>query len=387
MDGHAFDELSRAMARGLPRRQVLVRLGAGGLGAALLGAVGLDRAGTARTAAQAETCRLEIVANVRFGPSAGTIIRGPMPGELRGELRFTLGPDGAIDQGRWRLEDDTEEDGTELAVVGQATGRAITLRVQAEEDLVIVLVGAAEQDLTACRGAVDGLLTGPQAGDLGDWHAIATPLGDPEASATAPPATVSPTATTVTEAETPTPEPETPTPEPETPTPEPNDCPTPGETRCGGACVDLGFDEANCGECGNACGAEQICRQGICRVIRDCAAQGLTDCGGACVDTASDPNHCGECGNACPPGWSCEGLACREPRVDPTVDCAAQGLTDCGGACVDTASDPNHCGGCGQVCASGTCNGGTCVSLNPCPADQTPCGNTCETLAPGAQCP
>ncbi len=35
MDGHHFDEISRAMARGLPRRQVLARLGAGGLGAAL----------------------------------------------------------------------------------------------------------------------------------------------------------------------------------------------------------------------------------------------------------------------------------------------------------------------------------------------------------------
>ena len=61
-------------------------------------------------------------------------------------------------------------------MVGQATGRAINLRAEAEGG-PIVLVGTTERDLAACRGAVDGLLTGPQAGDLGDWHATATALG------------------------------------------------------------------------------------------------------------------------------------------------------------------------------------------------------------------
>ena len=45
------------------------------------------------------------------------------------------------------------------------------------EDQHLVLVGTAEQDLAICQGAVGGLLSGPQLGDLGDWQATATALG------------------------------------------------------------------------------------------------------------------------------------------------------------------------------------------------------------------
>src|SRR5262245_56479330 len=36
----------------------------------------------------------------------------------------------------------------------------------------------------------------------------------------------------------------------------------------------------------------------------------------------------------------------------------------CGGTCVDTSSDPGHCGNCTTVCGSGTpsCAGGECVA-------------------------
>ncbi len=51
-------------------------------------------------------------------------------------------------------------------------------------------------------------------------------------------------------------------------------------------------------------------------------------CGAGCVDTSTDPNNCGGCGN------SCNGLSC------------------CNGQCVDTSSDPNNCGVCGGTCAS-----------------------------------
>jgi len=35
--------------------------------------------------------------------------------------------------------------------------------------------------------------------------------------------------------------------------------------------------------------------------------------------------------------------------------------TDCGGTCVDTSTDPAHCGGCGVTCAPGQiCNAGAC---------------------------
>jgi len=68
-------------------------------------------------------------------------------------------------------------DGKELPVVGQALGRALHFRVQMGARQPLILVGTAEQDLGRCQGTVDGLLTGPQPGDLGDWHATATSLG------------------------------------------------------------------------------------------------------------------------------------------------------------------------------------------------------------------
>lgn len=96
MDDRAFDQLSRAMARGLPRRQLLARLGAGGLGAALFGTIGNAPARAAAPAAQAATCQLDLVANVRLGTSAGTPISGSVPGELRAQLSFGFDDEGAI---------------------------------------------------------------------------------------------------------------------------------------------------------------------------------------------------------------------------------------------------------------------------------------------------
>src|SRR6516225_6845170 len=59
---------------------------------------------------------------------------------------------------------------------------------------------------------------------------------------------------------------------------------------CGGVCVDLQSDSANCGACGQSCGAGQRCEQGRCAAT--CA--GLM-CDGTCVDAMNDPNNCGAC--------------------------------------------------------------------------------------------
>ena len=37
---------------------------------------------------------------------------------------------------------------------------------------------------------------------------------------------------------------------------------------------------------------------------------GLTKCGGLCVNTKTDEDHCGKCNNACPAGNVCLASAC-----------------------------------------------------------------------------
>lgn len=394
MDPRQFDALSRAVADGVSRRRVLARLGAGGLAAGFAAAIGRGRTGAALPTAQADTCRLEIVANVRLGPSAGALLDGDVPGELRGELSFALGADGTIDRGRWRLEG-----GAELPVVGHATGRAINLRARAGDGQVVVLVGTAEEGLDRCTGAVDGLLTGPEVGDLGDWHATATALGERGTTGRAAPAvaavptrsagsrgtpaaanatetatatgtvaatetaTTTPTGTaTATATTAPT---ETATPEPTatpTPTPEPEILCAAPLVECGGVCVDPQVDTGNCGACGNACALGQVCTDGVCQFLQACLSPQVF-CGGVCVDLSSDPNNCGSCGNVCAVIEVCQGGECGGAVLDPgdPFTCAA-GLVDCGGACVDVLTDAANCGACGNACAADeTCFGGACA--------------------------
>src|SRR5689334_19214311 len=64
-------------------------------------------------------------------------------------------------------------------------------------------------------------------------------------------------------------------------------------------------------------------------------------CGGACLAVTSDPANCGACGNACPMGQPCQGGQCVA-RCSP-------GFIECNGGCVDPLRDPLHCGGCGHA--------------------------------------
>jgi hypothetical protein len=74
-----------------------------------------------------------------------------------------------------------------------------------------------------------------------------------------------------------------------------------------------------------------------------CAA-GTTCCGGECVNTLIDGNHCGGCSpsNRCAPGWGC-----------------------CAGTCKNHLSDKAHCKTCNNNCALlgllGVCCSGTCA--------------------------
>lgn len=160
MDPNRFDALTRRYATATTRRAALGGLVGGGLLAAFGHA----------PARAATTCTLSWTANVRFGPSTGAMLvaGGTLPGELKGTLSLALGDDGAIDQGQLRLAD-----GSTVTVVGQALGRALHLRLQTGNGQALVAVGTAEQAVASCTGMIDGSLTGPQAGDLGEWHAVA----------------------------------------------------------------------------------------------------------------------------------------------------------------------------------------------------------------------
>jgi hypothetical protein len=88
-----------------------------------------------------------------------------------------------------------------------------------------------------------------------------------------------------------------------------------GLIACGDKCVDSAFDRDNCGTCGNACAATEVCKAGKCS--SDCGM--LTSCPGdggvTCVNTKTDSANCGTCGKACSTGQLCSAGSC---------------LTDCG---------------------------------------------------------
>lgn len=129
-------------------------------------------------------------------------------------------------------------------------------------------------------------------------------------------------------------------------------CPA-GETGCGGRCVSLLTDPANCGACGVAVGPLEVCAAGA----RACAP-GIEACGGVCTDLARDPASCGACGTACGGATYCTTTA---PGATSCTDACPSGFTACGRACVDLASDRFHCGGCGAACAPGqSCDAGAC---------------------------
>lgn len=131
-------------------------------------------------------------------------------------------------------------------------------------------------------------------------------------------------------------------------------CPA-GQSDCGGRCVALASDAANCGACGHAVGALERCALSVavCRA-------GIATCGGACTDLARDPGHCGACDQAC------SGATPYCATAGGVTACAATcpgGLVACGFSCVDPQTDPYDCGACGHVCAAGeTCREGACHS-------------------------
>ncbi|AKF10472.1 hypothetical protein [Sandaracinus amylolyticus] len=148
-----------------------------------------------------------------------------------------------------------------------------------------------------------------------------------------------------------------------------------GERCCPGiGCINVLDSPSNCGACGRVCAA------------------GTTCCDGECVIEDTDPEHCGGCGNECEIGQQCCRGQCDDPESarcgSCTEDCSLTGRSCCSGSCVDTQTDRNACGACGNVCGEGElCCGGDCVPDDAeascgacgvvCGENQLCCGNRC----------
>jgi hypothetical protein len=418
MDGKRFDALSRSVAVPATRRSALGSMVASGLLAAF--GINLKQAPAAAQETQEATCVVDFAATVRQGPSAGQ-----PAGDVRGELSFGLSGKGNLANASLRLAD-----GTSVPVVGQATGHSLQIRLQLAANQALVAIGVGEREITECEGAIDGLVTGPAAGDLGDFHAVVIrSTGDLGAGgaggnegdgqkkdkdkdkknaaqqgaasggaasggaasggggggqnpdkkdkknagsggANAGSTQAQGTDTGATGSDT---------------------AATPcaaGLTRCGDACVDLAADLNNCGACGSVCESGLVpveCRGGVCE--RANCPEGVTFCGAVdgCRDLATDAAHCGACGNACATGESCVSGACQ--ATQPQTGTCEQGLTDCSGTCVNTATDPANCGSCGFACPAGNeCSDGACIAPVAPPADNcvpqglTACAGFCVDL-------
>jgi hypothetical protein len=114
------------------------------------------------------------------------------------------------------------------------------------------------------------------------------------------------------------------------------------------ACADLwGFDDLTSGSSADGGGAPT---GPACNPTPPCAL-GCSTCSGACVDLASDPSNCGGCGTVCNATLTCQSGVCACPP----------GQTSCSGVCADLQSSASHCGSCTNACEGGVCSGGACA--------------------------
>ncbi|MGI5862195.1 MAG: hypothetical protein ACOX6T_09070 [Myxococcales bacterium] len=72
------------------------------------------------------------------------------------------------------------------------------------------------------------------------------------------------------------------------------------------------------------------------------------------------------------------------PGDDPAPDTSncPEGQSSCNDECVDTGSDPRHCGGCDKRCLPGSvCSDGRCIMIGNC--NETPCtgASYCDTVS------
>ncbi len=85
-------------------------------------------------------------------------------------------------------------------------------------------------------------------------------------------------------------------------------------------------------------------------------------CGGACVDTSSDQNNCGKCGNACGGGESCVAGSCQSGTTQTCDQCITDAVS---GACASEAQTCDNNPDCADLTSClGGCNGDSTCSQN-----------------------
>ncbi len=108
---------------------------------------------------------------------------------------------------------------------------------------------------------------------------------------------------------------------------------------------------------------------------------GTSDCNGTCIDTTSDPNHCGGCGIDCGVGEICINGQCAQAECTNVSECDDGNpcTTDAcvNFQCVFTPTDGLTCDD-GSACTVGdTCSGGVCAGVSICGPNSSCAGSNC----------
>ncbi|MBR4984120.1 MAG: hypothetical protein IKY83_00065, partial [Proteobacteria bacterium] len=154
-----------------------------------------------------------------------------------------------------------------------------------------------------------------------------------------------------------------------------------GQILCDGQCVDPKTDPRWCGafdicEGGTPCNDDEACLDGEC-IPRDqiCPTEGEVRCNGVCINPLENPDFCGA-NPSCTEYSICnaeEGQVCNNGRcVAFTEECPIVGQVMCNGDCVDPEEDTWYCG------ANAACSVYTTCDLD---------SSTCRTGECGIKCP